>query len=582
MTLGAAFVLAFAFGYLAALARLPPLVGYLIAGMAMGPYTPGFVGDVALAQQLAEVGVILLMFGVGLHFSIRDLMAVRGIAIPGAVGQILTATLIGALLARFWGWTLPAGLTFGLALSVASTVVLIRALEQQGKLESPEGRIAVGWLIVEDLAMVLALVLLPAIAQTFGGEPAGAVGTMLSDRSTWLALGLTLAKVAIFVAAAMIVGTRVVPWVLERIARTGSRELFTLGVLAIALGIAFGSAALFGVSFALGAFFAGAVLSESELSQRAAEDSLPLQDAFAVLFFVSVGMLFDPSIMVREPLAVLGVVFVIVVGKSIAAFLIVLLFRYPLGTALTVSASLAQIGEFSFILAALGITLNLMPPEARDLVLAGALISITLNPFVFAVIPGIERWLRARPRLLALVERQSIRAETSTTSFASALRNHAILIGHGRVGGTITPVLNRESLPYLVVERDRRRFEALRAQGVPVVLGDASAPGVLEQAGVAAARLLIVATPDSFIARRAVEIAREHNPSVDIVVRTHSHEELQRLRAAHSGGIIMGEQELARAMLHYALRHFGVPPERARMLVEDLPSTELETRAERR
>ena len=315
MTLGAAFVLAFAFGYLATLARLPPLVGYLIAGMAMGPYTPGFVGDVALAQQLAEVGVILLMFGVGLHFSIRDLMAVRGIAIPGAVGQILTATLIGALLARFWGWTLPAGLTFGLALSVASTVVLIRALEQQGKLESAEGRIAVGWLVVEDLAMVLALVLLPAIAQTFGGEPAGAVGTMLSDRSTWLALGLTLAKVAMFVAAAMIVGTRVVPWVLGRIARTGSRELFTLGVLAIALGIAFGSAALFGVSFALGAFFAGAVLSESELSQRAAEDSLPLQDAFAVLFFVSVGMLFDPSIMVRDPLAVLGVVLVIVVGQ---------------------------------------------------------------------------------------------------------------------------------------------------------------------------------------------------------------------------------------------------------------------------
>jgi len=581
-TLGAAFVLAFGFGYLAALARLPPLVGYLVAGVAMGPYTPGFVGDVALAQQLAEIGVILLMFGVGLHFSIRDLLAVRGIAIPGAIGQILAATLVGALLARFWGWSLPAGLTFGLALSVASTVVLLRALERQAKLESAEGRIAVGWLIVEDLAMVLALVLLPALAQTFGGEPAGAVGLMASGSSAWLALGLTLGKVAMFVAAAMLVGTRVVPWVLERIARTGSRELFTLAVLAIALGIAFGSAALFGVSFALGAFFAGAVLSESELSQRAAEDSLPLQDAFAVLFFVSVGMLFDPSILVREPLAVLGVVLVIVVGKSLAAFVIVLLFRYPVGTALTVSASLAQIGEFSFILAALGIALNLMPPEARDLVLAGALISITLNPFLFSGIPAIERWLRARPRLLGLLERRSLRASPETGSVASAMRNHAILIGHGRVGGTIAAVLGQEALPYLVVERDRQRFAALQAQGVPAVFGDASVPGVLEQAGVATARLLVVATPDSFIARRAVEIAREHNPSVEIVVRTHSHEELSRLRAEHSGRIIMGEQELARAMLHYTLRHFGVPPDRARLLVEDSPSAELAMRAERR
>jgi CPA2 family monovalent cation:H+ antiporter-2 len=581
-TLGAAFVLAFGFGYLAAMARLPPLVGYLVAGMAMGPYTPGFVGDVALAQQLAEVGVILLMFGVGLHFSVRDLLAVRGVAIPGAIGQIVTATLIGALLAHVWGWSLPAGLTFGLALSVASTVVLLRALERQGKLESAEGRIAVGWLIVEDLATVLALVLLPALAETFGGAGAGADGPAVAGTDVWLALAVTVGKVAMFIVAAMVVGTRVVPWVLERIARTGSRELFTLAVLALALGIAFGSAALFDVSFALGAFFAGAVLSESELSQRAAEDSLPLQDAFAVLFFVSVGMLFDPSIVVREPLAVLGVVLVVVLGKSLAAFAIVLLFRYPVGTALIVSASLAQIGEFSFILAALGIALNLMPAEARDLVLAGALISITLNPFVFAAIPGLERWLRARPRLLALLERRSMHAATVSASAASAVRNHAILIGHGRVGGTITPVLQQEALPYVVIERDRRRFDALRAQGVSVVFGDASVPGVLEQAGVATARLLIVATPDSFIARRAVELAREHNPAIDIVVRTHSHEEMERLRAEHAGRIIMGEQELARAMLHYTLRHFGVPPERTRMLVEDLPSHELATQAERR
>ena len=554
----------------------------MVAGVIMGPYTPGFVGDISLAGQLAEIGVILLMFGVGLHFSTRDLMAVRAIAIPGAIGQILAATMIGALLAHFWGWSLPAGLTFGLALSVASTVVLLRALEQQRKLESAEGRIAVGWLIVEDLAMVLALVLLPALAGTFGGTSAGVVGTAAGGRSPWILLALTLAKVVLFVAIALIVGTRVVPWALERIARTGSRELFTLAVLAIALGIAYGSAALFGVSFALGAFFAGVILSESELSQRAAEDSLPLQDAFAVLFFVSVGMLFDPLIVLKEPLAVLGVILVIVVGKSVAAFAIVLLFRYPVGTALTVSASLAQIGEFSFILAALGITLNLMPPEARDLILAGALFSITLNPFVFAALPGIERWLRARPRLLGFLERSREPGAGLEEISPAPCRDHAIIIGHGRVGGTITPILRSEGLPFLVVERDRPRFEALRTKGVPVIFGDATVPGVLEAAGVEHARLLIVATPDSFLARRAVEIARQRNPGIDIVVRTHSHDELVRLRAEHSGRIIMGEQELARAMLHYALRHFGVPPERARLLIADPASADLSAEADRR
>ena len=438
-TIAAAFVLAFGLGYLAARVRLPPLVGYLVAGVVMGPYTPGFVGDVNLAGQLAEIGVILLMFGVGLHFSTRDLMAVRGIAIPGALGQILAATMIGAVLAHFWGWSLPAGLTLGLALSVASTVVLLRALEQQRKLESAEGRIAVGWLIVEDLVMVLALVLLPALAETFGGTSAGVVGAAAAGRSAWILLALTLAKVALFVAFALIVGTRVVPWALERVARTGSRELFTLSVLAIALGIAYGSAVLFGVSFALGAFFAGVILSESELSQRAAEDSLPLQDAFAVLFFVSVGMLFDPSILVSKPLAVIGVILVIVVGKSLAAFAIVLLFRYPVGTALTVSVSLAQIGEFSFILAALGIALNLMPPEARDLILAGALFSITLNPFLFAALPAIERWLRARPRLIGVLERSGGPGIAPQQEAPAPLRDHAIIVGHGRVGSTITP-----------------------------------------------------------------------------------------------------------------------------------------------
>jgi len=386
-TIAAAFVLAFGFGLLASLVKLPPLVGYLLAGVMMGPFTPGFVGDISLASQLAEIGVILLMFGVGLHFSIPDLVSVWRIAVPGAIGQILVATLMGAGVARLWGWSLPAAVMFGLSLSVASTVVLLRSLERQGKLDSPEGRIAVGWLIVEDLVMVLALVLIPAAAQAISGDSASAGGSL------WMALGITLAKVALFVVLALVVGVRIVPWLLERVSRTGSSELFTLGVLAVSLGVAFSSAALFGVSFALGAFFAGVILSESDLSQRAGERLLPLQDAFAVLFFVSVGMLFDPGILLREPLRVLVVLAIIVVGKSAAAFAIVLLFRHAVGTALTVSASLAQVGEFSFILAALAVSLNLLPPEGRDLVLAGAILSITLNPFFFGIQPRIERWL---------------------------------------------------------------------------------------------------------------------------------------------------------------------------------------------
>ncbi len=395
-TLAVGFVLAFALGFLAHRLRLPPLVGYLVAGILFGPSSPGFVGDVALAGQLAEVGVILLMFGVGLHFSVSDLLAVRWIAVPGAIGQIVLATAIGAAIAMSWGWTLGAGLVLGLALSVASTVVLLRALDQTNDLETANGRIAVGWLIVEDLAMVLALVLLPLAAGVLGGHDAPAGGhepTVGAVTSPALAVALTLAKVAAFVALIMGVGRRAIPWLLGQVARTGSRELFTLAVLATALGIAFGSAALFGVSFALGAFFAGLVLSGSELSHRAAAESLPLQDAFAVLFFVSVGMLFDPSVVVRDPQAVLAVLLVIVVGKSLAAFAIVLVLGYPIATALMVSASLAQIGEFSFILVGLGMALGLLPAEGRDLVLAGALLSITLNPLAFAAVRPLTRWL---------------------------------------------------------------------------------------------------------------------------------------------------------------------------------------------
>jgi monovalent cation:H+ antiporter-2, CPA2 family len=581
-TLAAAFVFAFAMGFVALRLGLPPLVGYLLAGVLIGPFTPGFVGDIGLARQLAEIGVILLMFGVGLHFSMRDLRAVRNIALPGAIAQIVTATIVGALMAYFWGWSLPEGLTFGLALSVASTVVLLRALEQQRKLDSAEGRIAVGWLVVEDVAMVLALVLLPAFAETFGSSTSEVAASTGGPFGLWLILGIALAKVALFVAVALLIGKRVVPWLLQNVARTGSREVFTLSVLAVALGIAYGSAALFDVSFALGAFFAGVILSESDLSQRAAEDSLPLQDAFAVLFFVSVGMLFDPSIVVREPLALLGVMLVIVVGKSLAAFAIVLLFRYPLSTALTVSASLAQIGEFSFILAALGLSLNLLRPEAQDLILAGALFSITLNPFVFASLPAIERWLQARPVLLTALQRRNTLASEPVRERPSDWHDHAVIVGHGRVGGKISPTLEQERLPFIVIERDRHLVDELRARGVPALFGDATTPGLLEAAGIAAARLLIVATPDSFQARRTVELARASNPSIDIVVRTHSDEEFARLREQHVGRIIMGEQELARAMLEYALRRLGVPPDRARLLVEDQASKDLAAEAERR
>lgn len=379
--------LAFAFvgGFLAIRFRLPPLVGYLLAGIAVGPFTPGFVADAELAPQLAEIGVILLMFGVGMHFSIGDLLAVRDVAVPGALAQIAVATALGAGLTALWGWPIGAGVVFGLALSVASTVVLLRALEARGLLDSDDGRISVGWLIVEDLIMVLALVLLPPLAGPLGSPAAGDP----PPGGLWVVIGLTLAKVAAFVALMLVVGSRVLPWILKRVESTGSRELFTLAVIALSLGVAFGSAKLFGVSFALGAFFAGVVVHESDLSHRAAKELQPLQDAFSALFFVSVGMLFDPAVLVRQPLQVLAVVAIIVVGKSLTALGIVLVLRRPLKTALIVSAALAQIGEFSFILVKLGILLGLVPPEAQSLIVAGALLSITINPLVFS---AVERW----------------------------------------------------------------------------------------------------------------------------------------------------------------------------------------------
>jgi K+:H+ antiporter len=560
------FVLALAFGFLAARVRLPPLVGYLVAGIAIGPFTPGFVADSDLASELAEIGVILLMFGVGLHFSIATLLRVKNIALPGAVAQIAVATVIGAGLAHWWDWNLSAGLVFGLALSVASTVVLLRALEQRNELDTENGHIAVGWLIVEDLATVLALVFLPALAA--GGEG--------DARALLTSLGLTTLKVAVFVALMLVGGRRIVPWILQQVSRAGSRELFTLAVLAIALGIAYGSAHLFDVSFALGAFFAGVVLAETELSHQAAENSLPLQDAFAVMFFVSVGMLFDPAVVIERPLELLGVLFVIVVGKSLAAFGIVLAFGYPVRTALTISASLAQIGEFSFILAALGVGLGLMPPQARDLILAGALLSITFNPFAFGMIAPMTRWLDRHPRITALLERRNRRpAPAPAGAQAIGLRNHAVIVGYGRVGSVVGHALEAQGLRFAVIEMNQRIVEHLRAQNAVAIQGDASAAGVLDLAAIEHARLLVIASPDGFQVRRTLQLARERNPRIAIVVRTHSTSELAYLISQGVDRAVMGELELALEMTDYALRSLGVAEERSKMVKQWLRTQEI-------
>ena len=528
-------VLAFIFGTLAHRLRMPPLIGYLVAGIAIGPFTPGFVGDADLAQELAEIGVILLMFGVGLHFSLKDLMSVKAIAIPGAVVQITIATLLGMGLGWALGWPMGEGFLFGLALSVASTVVLLTALQERRLVETRRGRIAVGWLIVEDIAMVLALVLIPALSGVLGGK-----GEAMTGSALMLTLGMTLGKVVAFVAVMLIVGRRVIPWILERIADTGSRELFRLAVLAIALGFALGSAYVFGVSFALGAFFAGMILSESELSHRAAEESLPLRDAFAVLFFVSVGMLFDPSVLVREPLLVLATVFIIVVGKSLAAYFIVRLFGHPKSTALTISASLAQIGEFSFILATLGLSLDLLSPVARDLILGGAILSILINPFLFSLLDRLKPYIEKSEGREAPVE---------TIQQSVDMSGHVVLVGYGRVGRAIGAQLRVQGTPFVVIEAQLESVEALRAEGVTALYGNAAQPGVLTAACIERARWMLVAIPEAFEAGQMIERARACNAQLRVAARAHSDAEVEHLEKHGADEVIMGEREIARGML---------------------------------
>jgi len=550
-TIAVGIALAFIGGMVATKARLSPIVGYLLAGIAVGPFTPGFVADAGIAAQLAEIGVILLMFGVGMHFSLRDLLEVRGIALPGAIVQIAAAVGLGLAATQFWGWSLPAGVVFGLALSVASTVVLLRALGQRGMLDSLEGRIAIGWLVVEDLVMVLALVLLPTLAVAWSGtgEP--------DLRALGIDVAILVGKIGLFFLVMHFVGVRLFPWLFAQVANAGSKDLITLFVITVGLGIAYGSARLFGVSFALGAFFAGVVINESRLAERVASEVQPLENAFAVLFFVSVGMLFDPNIVVAMPLQVLVVLGIVVAGKSLAALLIVLAFRYPLRAALTVSASLAQIGEFSFILGALGVSLGLFPREAQSLILAGALFSIAFNPLVFATIDPVRNFVNRHPALAGLVKRLQRDPEIHEGARQAArMRDHVVLVGYGRVGQSIADQLRAQSIPHVVVEQNREMLRELEQHETPAVPGDASIREVLERANPARARLVVIAVPDVFHAVRILDNARRVNPHIDAAVRTHSTDELAFVRARGVGIALMAERELANGLAEYVVRTY--------------------------
>jgi monovalent cation:H+ antiporter-2, CPA2 family len=540
--------LAFVFGTIAQRLRVSPLVGYLLAGVAVGPFTPGFVADPTIGTDLAEIGVILLMFGVGLHFSLNDLLSVRAIALPGALVQIGAATLFGLGLALSMGWTVGAGLVFGLAVSVASTVVLMRTIQDRRLMETERGRIAVGWLIVEDLAMVLALVSMPALAQVFDGSDNSVASEPLATRfGLGLAgvLMLTFVKVGLFVALMLVVGRRVVPRILHYIAHTGSRELFRLAVLAIALCVAFGAAKFFGVSFALGAFFAGMILSESALSQRAAEESLPLRDAFAVLFFVSVGMLFDPSSIIRQPWPMVATLLIIVVGKSVAAFLIVLAFRHPIATALTISASLAQVGEFSFILAEFGVNLKLLPSQGRDLILAGAILSILLNPLMFAIADRLGLGKRIEKRLGAIAPPTAPPSPPDTTT----LTDHIILVGYGRVGRMVGTALRERKERFVVIEASDPLVTELRQTNIEAIAGNAARPDVLKAANLVGAKCVMIAIPEAFDAGQVVQQARTANPKSQIIARAHSDAEVEHLNTLGADTVIMGEREIAHGMI---------------------------------
>jgi CPA2 family monovalent cation:H+ antiporter-2 len=544
------FVLAFAFGMAAQRLRLSPLVGYLVAGIVAGPFTPGFVGDQSLAPQLAEIGVILLMFGVGLHFSLKDLMAVRTVAIPGALGQIAVVTMLGLGLSQLMGWPAINGVVYGLSLSVASTVVVLRALEERRLLETRRGRIAIGWLIVEDLAMVVALVLLPALASVLAEGKDHGIGAL------FVTLGWTLVKVSAFVALMLLVGRRVIPWVLERVAGTGSRELFTLCVLAVAMGVAFGAAELFGVSFALGAFFAGVLLNESEFGYKAANDSLPMRDAFAVLFFVSVGMLFNPAILVEHPWLVLATFLIIIVGNASVALVIVSLLRLPRLTALTVAVSLSQIGEFSFILASLGVDMKILTSDARDLILAGALLSIMANPILFALLDRRQARDEAREARDAQDARD---ADDRHHRIPESIGDHTIVVGYGRVGSQLAALLQARGVPVVVVEGDAERVASAREAGFPSVRGNIAAERVMHEAAPERAKLVVFAIPQALEAGEAIARLKAMNPEITVLARAHSDTEVRHLLEHGADGAALAERELAYSLAEMVM---STPPYR--------------------
>ena len=561
-TVAVGLAVAFALGLVATRLGLPPLVGYLVAGIAVAPFAPAYVAESGFTSQAAELGVVLLMFGVGLHFSLSDLAAVRRIVVPGAIVQTLVTGLFVALLGHGWGWSWGSALVMGLALGVASTVVLLKGLEQRDSLDSPEGRLGVGWLVVEDLTMVVALVLLPAVAPALRGAASDAPGTAALALPVAIAMG----KIALFVALMVFVGRRVVPWLLERVARVGSRELFTLAVLGTALGVGAVAAQFFGVSFALGAFFAGAVISESEVSQRAAAEALPMRDAFAVIFFVSVGMLFDPTVLVRDASRVLALVAVIILWKSALAFALLRVLKQPKRTSLVVAAALGQIGEFSFVVAALGVSLGLFSRELQGLVIASALIAITVNGPIVSAATRIARRPRGRVAL-----RRAVDAEPGLPR--PPLVGHVVLIGHGRVGTTVAEALTRAGQRYVVVEEQERIIGGLRKRGERAIMGDATRAEVLERADVASARLLVVTAPEPFRARRIVEVAREANPAIAVAVRTHSAAEQsffeQYLSAPGGGGrAVYSEREAALSLAHYALQTLGSTDDEADVVID--------------
>ena len=554
--LAVGFGLALIFGYIAARLRFPPLIGYLIAGIIISPNTPGIVGDIHLANQLAELGVMFLMFGVGMHFSLNDLVQVRRIAVPGAILQITVATLLGMGVSMMWDWSFGSALIFGLSLSCASTVVLLKALGDRGLLNSVNGKIAVGWLLVEDLVMVLVLVLLPATAVLLGGTP---IAGSDPEANIWLTLVMTLLKVIGFIAFMLIIGKRLVPFIMHMVARLGSRELFTLTVVAAAVSIAFGAYKIFGVSMALGAFFAGMVVKESDFSHRAEEETLPLREIFSILFFVSVGMLFDPLILIQQPLHVLAVVGIILLGKTIAAMALVLFFRYPINTALTVGASLAQIGEFSFILATLGVSLQLLSIEGQNLILAGALISITLNSFIFAAVEPIQQWIRDRSHLARLLERSGDPLAMLPDEVSQDyLRDQVVIVGHGEVGRHITQTLMQQGIKVVIAEENREIVEDLRAKGIAAVSGHATEAGVLIQAHIQHARLLVLSPMDLLDIHKIVDIAKTLNPQIQVLVCAESNEQAERIRSDHLGEVYFAKTEMAKNMSNHILNQIQI------------------------